>query len=174
VKAKGSIYLTLTAVFAAVYAVGVVFLAPISFQLFQVRVADALLPLAMIFGWPAIIGLSIGAFVANFFGGLGPVDIIGGAVANFIATSVAWRVARQRRRSRLVVGGGLEIVTVTLIVGSYLSYLFGMPLTVGWVGVLLGSMVAIGMLGSILFAAMSTDRVMAMLRAYGVDIKKRN
>jgi uncharacterized membrane protein len=174
VKSGNSIYLTLTAVFAAVYAVGVVFLAPISFQVFQVRVADALLPLAMIFGWPAILGLAIGAFVANFFGGLGPVDIIGGAAANFIATLVAWRVARQRGRTWVVVGAALEIVIVTLIVGSYLSYLFGMPLTVGWVGVLLGSMVAIGMLGSILFAAMSTDRVMAMLRAYGVDIKKRN
>jgi uncharacterized membrane protein len=174
VKSGNSIYLTLTAVFAAVYAVGVVFLAPISFQLFQVRVADALLPLAMIFGWPAIMGLSIGAFVANFFGGLGPVDIIGGAVANFIATSVAWRVARKRGRSRLVIGGALEIVTVTLIVGSYLSYLFGMPLAVGWVGVLLGSIVAIGVLGAILFAAFSTDRVIAMLGTYGVDIRKRN
>lgn len=173
-KDKNSIYPALTAVFAAVYAVGVVFLAPISFQLFQVRVADALLPLAMIFGWPAILGLSIGAFVANFFGGLGPVDIVGGAVANFVATSVAWRVARQRGRIWAVVGGGLEIVVVTLIVGSYLSYLFGMPLTVGWVGVLLGSIVAIGILGSILFAALSTDRVAAMLRAYGANIRKRN
>jgi uncharacterized membrane protein len=174
VKAKNSIYLTLTAVFAAVYAVGVVFLAPISFQLFQVRVADALLPLAMIFGWPAILGLSIGAFVANFFGGLGPVDIVGGAVANFIATSIAWRVARQRGRTWVIVGGGLEIIVVTLIVGSYLSYLFGMPLTVGWLGVLLGSIVAIGILGSLLFAALSTDRAAAMLRAYGADIRKRN
>jgi uncharacterized membrane protein len=173
-KGKNSIYLTLTAGFAAVYAVGVVFLAPISFQLFQVRVADALLPLAMIFGWPAILGLSIGAFVANFFGGLGPVDIVGGAVANFVATLVAWRVVRQRGRIWMAVGEGLEITIVTLIVGSYLSYLFGMPLTVGWLGVLLGSVVAIGILGSLLFAALSTERVASMLRAYGVEARKRS
>lgn len=82
-RSKNSIYMTMTAALAALYALGVVFLAPISFQLFQVRVADALLPLAILFGWPAIIGLSLGAFVANFFGPLGPVDIIGGAVRQF-------------------------------------------------------------------------------------------
>ncbi|HYB67202.1 MAG TPA: QueT transporter family protein, partial [Candidatus Acidoferrales bacterium] len=85
-KNRSPIYITLTAVFAALYAVAVVFLAPISFQIFQVRLADALLPLAILFGWPAVLGLALGAFVANFFGGLGPIDIIGGAIANLIAT----------------------------------------------------------------------------------------
>ena len=80
-KSKNSISVTLTAVFAAIYAVGVVVLAQISFLPFQVRVADALLPLAMLFGWPAVVGLSLGAFVANIFGGLGPVDMVGGAIA---------------------------------------------------------------------------------------------
>jgi uncharacterized membrane protein len=172
--AKNSIHLTLAALFAAVYAVGVVFLAPISFQLFQVRVADALLPLAIIFGWPAIVGLTIGALVANFFGGLGLVDIVGGAAANFIATLVAWRVARRKGMTSVVLGVGLEIIVVTLIVGSYLSYLFGIPLAVGWLGVLLGSIVAIGILGLILFAALSSDRVTATLRPYGVNIRKHN
>lgn len=172
-RSKNSIYVTLTAVFAAAYAVCVVFLAPISFQLFQVRVADALLPLAMIFSWPAIIGLSIGAFVANLFGGLGPVDIIGGAVANFIATFAAWRVARQKGRIGVFVGVVLEIVIVTLIVGSYLSYLFGMPLAVGWLGVCLGSIIAIGILGSIVFSVLSTDRATAWLRPYIPDFKSR-
>jgi uncharacterized membrane protein len=173
VTGKNSIYVMLTAVFAAVYTVGVVFLAPISFQLFQVRVADALLPLAMLFGWPVILGLSMGAFVANFFGGLGPIDIIGGALANFIATWTAWRIVQRRGRGWTFIGVGVEIAVITLIVGSYLSYLFGMPLTVGWLGVLLGSVVAIGILGSILLFALSTDRVVALLRPYIVNPKSR-
>jgi len=168
VKSKSSIYVTLTAVFAAIYAVGVVFLAPISFQLFQVRVADALLPLAMLFGWPAVLGLSIGAFVANFFGGLGPVDIVGGAFANFIATFVAWRIARNRTKLWTLLGVVAEIVVITLIVGTYLSYLFGMSLEVGWLGIFLGSVAAIGILGTILLFALSTERVAAMLRPYGL------
>lgn len=146
-----------TATFAALYAVGVIFLAPISFQIVQVRLADALLPLSILFGWPAIIGLTLGAFVANFYGGLGPIDIIGGATANFIATLLAWRVAGKMNRRRQVLGVIVQIISITLIVGSYLSYLFGMPLEAGWLGVLFGSVVAIGILGSlVLFAISST------------------
>jgi uncharacterized membrane protein len=161
---------TLTAVFAAVYAVGVVFLAPISFQIFQVRVADALLPLSMLFGWPAVLGLTIGAFVANFFGGLGPVDMIGGSIANFIATYVAWRIVQKQGKAWRLVGVALEVLVITLIVGPYLSYLLAMPLELGVLGVLLGSVVAIGILGSILLFALSRQRMVTMLRSYGMTV----
>lgn len=165
--------MTLTAVFAAVYAVGVVFLAPISFQIFQVRVADALLPLSMIFGWPGVLGLTIGAFVANFYGGLGPVDMIGGSLANFLATFAAWKIVQRQGRAWRFVGVGLEILVITVIVGPYLSYLLAMPFELGVVGVLLGSVVAIGILGSILLFAMSRERMLAILRSYGLTITTR-
>ena len=168
-KNRSPIYITLTAVFAALYAVAVVFLAPISFQIFQVRLADALLPLAILFGWPAVLGLALGAFVANFFGGLGPIDIIGGAIANLIATLLAWKLVRLRPSKLFkLIGVGLEILTVTTIVGSYLSYLFGMTLEAGLLGVFLGSLVAIGILGTILLFAMSTPRITAMLKSRGL------
>ena len=167
-KSKNTLHVTLTAVFAAIYAVGVVFLAPISFQVFQVRIADALLPLAMIFGWPAVLGLSIGAFVANFFGGLGPIDIVGGSLANLIAAYVAWKLAKRNQKSRVFLGIGLEIVIITLIVGTYLSYLLALPLEVGLLGVFLGSVVAIGILGTILFFALSNKRITVLLRSYGL------
>jgi len=167
-KSKNAIRLTLTAVFAAIYAVGVVFLAPISFQIFQVRLADALLPLAMLFGWPAVLGLSLGAFVANFFGGLGPVDIIGGSVANFIATFAAWQIFRRRGKRWALVGVGVEVLVITFIVGPYLSYLLAMPLSVGMLGIFLGSFVAIGILGSILFFALSRQRIVSLVTTYGL------
>lgn len=153
--------------FAAIYAVGVVVLSPISFLPIQVRVADALLPLAIIFGWPVILGLSIGAFVANFFGSLGAVDIIGGSLANFIATYVAWRIGRNRSKPWKLLGVGVEIVVITLIVGTYLTYVFGFPLA--WVGVFVGSLIAIGILGSVLLFALSRDRVTGMLKSYGLE-----
>ena len=167
-KAKSTINIALTAVFAAIYSIGVVFLAPISFQVFQVRVADALLPLAMLFGWPAVLGLSLGAFVANIFGGLGPIDMVGGSVANFIATFVAWRIATNRGKRWALVGVGSEIIIVTLVVGSYLSYLLAVPLEISWAGVFVGSFIAMGVLGSMLFFALSTDRIAATLRTYGL------
>jgi len=165
--------IVLTAVFAALYSVTVVFLAPISFQVFQVRVADALLPLAMLFGWPAVLGLSLGAFVANVFGGLGPVDMIGGALANFIATLAAWRIVNSRGRRWMLAGVVVEIMVVTLIVGSYLSYLLAIPIAVSWVGIFLGSLAAIGVLGSILLYALSRRNVATMLDAYGLTGKSQ-
>ena len=165
--------IVLTAVFAALYSVGVVFLAPISFQVFQVRVADAMLPLAMLFGWPAVVGLSLGAFVANVFGGLGPVDMVGGALANFIATYAAWRIVTSRGRRWMLVGVGVEIVVVTLVVGTYLSYLLAIPITISWLGILLGSLTAIGALGSILLYTLSRRNLASLFVTHGSSENRR-
>jgi len=168
-RSRSTIRVTLTAVFAALYAVGVIFLAPISFQAFQVRIADALLPLSILLGWPVVLGVTIGAFVANFFGGLGPVDMIGGAVANFVATLAAWMIARRRNRITALAGVAAEIIIVTLVVGTYLSYLLALPIGVGLLGVFLGSVIAIGLLGSILLFALSSSHVTSHLHSVILD-----
>jgi hypothetical protein len=168
VKTKTTLSVSLTAIFAALYAVGVVVLAPISFQVFQVRVADALLPLAIIFGWPAVLGLSLGAVVANFFGGLGIVDIVGGGIANFLATYFAWNIGQRRMKGSWAVAVITQIAVVTIIVGSYLSYLLQMPLVISLVGVLLGSVVAIGLLGYALLLALSRPRIVDQMKARGL------
>ena len=169
-KGRKSVVAVFTAGFAALYTVGVLVLAPISFQVFQVRVADALLPLAILFGWPAILGLSLGAFVANIFGGLGPVDIVGGSIANLIAGYVAWRVAAGGGMWRVLVAIGLQILIVTAIVGTYLSYILALPQGIAWFGVLLGSIVAVGFLGSLLLRALSVQRIVTQLRRHGVPV----
>lgn len=172
-KGKSSIRLALAAVFAALYAVGVVSFAAISFQLpFQVRVADALLPLAMVFGWPAILGLSLGAFVANVFGGLGPIDMFGGALANFLATLIAWNIVTRKGQRWMPVGVGVEILVITLIVGTYLHFLLAIPLTPSWLGILYGSLVAIGILGSILLYALLRRNIVVILEAHGLTERK--
>mgnify|MGYP001364409595 FL=1 len=141
--------IALISIFAALYAIGVVFLAPFSFLPIQVRVADALLPLAIIFGMPAIIGLSLGTVVANIFGGLGFIDIIGGTVANFIAAYVAWKLCR-RNKVPFIVGIACQVVIVSMIVGVYISYLFELPLIVGITDIFIGTFLAVGVLGSVL------------------------
>jgi len=171
-KTRSSIQIALTAVFAALYAVGVIFLAPISFQIFQVRVADALLPLAMIFGFPAMVGLSLGAFVANVFGGLGPVDMIGGALANLLATLIAWKIVSRKGKRWMPVGVAAEILVVTIVVGTYLSYLLAIPITLSWLGIFLGSLTAMGILGSILLYTFSRRNVAALLESHGLSEHK--
>tara|TARA_Y100000590_G_scaffold197325_1_gene224096 strand:- start:795 stop:1331 length:537 start_codon:yes stop_codon:yes gene_type:complete len=141
--------IALICIFAALYAIGVVFLAPFSFLPIQVRIADALLPLSIIFGIPVVIGLSLGTVVANIFGGLGFIDIIGGTIANFIATFVAWKICESNKLP-FIVGIGCQIVIVSIIVGTYISYLFELPLIVGITDLFIGTFLATGILGSLL------------------------
>ncbi len=138
--------LALAAVFAALYAAGVIFLAPISFGVYQVRIADALLPLAMIFGVPVAIGSGLGCLVANVYGGLGIVDIIGGTVANFVACTLAWYIGRDGFARRFL-GSFVETAVITAIVGGYLALIFEVPVEVGLLGIFVGSIVAINILG---------------------------
>jgi len=135
---------SLTAVLAALYAVLVVLLGPLSFQVFQVRVADALLPLCLLFGWPAIWGVTLGCFVANWFGGLGPVDVLGGTLANFLAGYVGVKVGGRSR----VLATMLQVLIVSGIVGGYLSLLLDVPLEASFLGVLWGSLLSIFIAGN--------------------------
>ena len=135
--------LALSAIFAALYAVGVVALAPLSFLILQVRIADALLPVTMLFGWPAILGVTLGCAVANAFGGLGIIDIVFGSAANLAACSLGGWIGRRS----LAAGSAVMTGVVTLVVGTYLALLFGFPFYVGWTGVGLGSLVSINIVG---------------------------
>ena len=142
--------ISISAVFAALYALGVVFLAPISYQLIQLRLADALLPLTILFGWPAVLGVTIGCFVANVFGGIGIVDVIGGSVANFLAGLLAWKIGLKGFKGAWVAGILGQIIVIAVIVGSYLSVLFNMPLILGIGGLLASNAITIGIIGYIL------------------------
>ena len=153
--------LSISIIFAALYAVGVVSLGYFSYGPVQVRVADALLPLAMIFGFPAASGLSFGCLVANVFGGLGPVDIIGGSIANLVACTLAWYIGRNRSVSWRFFGSVVQTLVVSLVVGSYLSYLLNIPLEVEIPLMLLGSTLAINALGFPIEEAIRKSKIFA-------------
>lgn len=139
--------LSIVVIFSALYSIAVIFLAPISFGIYQVRVADALLPLSMIFGIPSAIGFGFGAIISNIYGGLGPIDIIGGSLANIIACSLAWYISKRGGFTIRFVGSMIETIVITIIVGGYLAVLFDVPIEFGLVGILIGSLVAINILG---------------------------
>ena len=143
--------IALAALLAALYAAYVFYFSVTSFQVVQVRVVDALLPLSTIFGPPAIAGVTLGVFVGNLLGSpFGPIDIVGGTVANLVAATLAWQVGRRRFRGSWLLAIAIEIAAVTLIVGSYLVVLTSspnVPLWVGWVEFLVSEVIAIGVLG---------------------------
>jgi uncharacterized membrane protein len=140
--------LALTTVFAALYAALVIGLAGISFQLVQVRVADALIPLSIIFGWPAVIGVTVGCVISNIVSPLPSVlvDITFGAIANFSASLLAWRVSLHLRTKDWLhhfLGCLAAVVIVTFVVGTYLAVITGMELWVWYLGIGIGSLISI-------------------------------
>jgi len=141
----------LTALLAALYGAYVFYFAVTSFGPLQVRVVDALLPLSVLFGLPAIAGVTIGCFIGNLLGSpIGIVDIVGGPVANFVAATLAWAVTRRKFRGGWVLAVVIEIASVTLIVGSYLvawAAAPGVPVWVGWAEFPGSEILAIGVLG---------------------------
>lgn len=81
--------ITLAGAVAALYAVLTLALAPISFGVYQVRVAEALTILPF-FSRGAIGGLYVGCLVANYFGGQGLLDIIIGPLLTAGAGTVTY------------------------------------------------------------------------------------
>jgi len=166
--------LSLAAVFAALYAVLVIIFAPISFGPVQLRVADALIPLAALFCWPVVSGVALGALVANTYGGLGPIDIVLGPVANFVAASLIF-VLRRRRFFACLIGA----LPIGFIVGSYLLVFFPPPDIFGlslspWlamvVSITLSSLIAIAGIGYMLLSALSRPGVAKPLASRGLKL----
>ena len=122
----GSRDIALTTVFAALYAVLVLALAGISFQIVQVRIADALIPLSIVFGWPAVLGVTIGCAVANIASPMPSVitDVTLGSLTNFIAAVVAWRISLLKTKRVMgahtseLLGCLTATVLTTFIVGT--------------------------------------------------------
>ena len=139
--------ISLIAIISALYSALVIGLAPISFLPIQIRIADAMLPLSIIFGMPAIIGLTLGTIVANVFGGLGFVDIIGGGFANLVAAYVAWKVGSLKIKYAWSAAVVLQIIIVGTVVGIYLAVLFEIPILISISNILISSTVAVGIIG---------------------------
>ena len=110
------------ALIAAVYAVVTLILAPISFNVVQIRVSEALTLLPFFMGYPAVIGLFVGVVVANFFGGLGVVDIVFGSLITLVA---AYFTSRSRS---LYTAGIYPVVFNALGIGLMLYFLMDIRL----------------------------------------------
>jgi uncharacterized membrane protein len=151
--------IVVTAMFTTLYALGVILLAPISFGIFQIRIADALLPLVMIYGLPVAFGTCFGCIIANFYGGLGPIDIIGGSIANFLACIIAYIIGRDSRVKRFL-GCLLETIIITIIVGSYLSFIFNVPIEISLLGLFIGSFTSINILGFIVLESLYKIKIL--------------
>ena len=164
--------ISLAAVIAALYAALVIVLAPLSFGPIQLRVADCLIPLAALLGWPAILGVSLGALVGNAYFFLGPVDVVFGAIANLVAAAMIFKL-RRRLLSACVVGS----IAIGSIVGGYLWIYFPPPSIMGlnqpvWAAmaviITLSSLIAVAGIGHLLVRALAASGFAEVLESRGL------
>ena len=133
-------YLVKVAMIGAIYVILTIIFAPISYGPIQVRIAEALVILPFIEP-SAIIGLFIGCILANIYGGLGMVDIIGGSFCTLIAAYLTSKVKNPKLAP-------LPPVIINAFgVSIYLHLLFDLPywITVLYIGI--GEFIACYVLG---------------------------
>ncbi|MEA2021943.1 MAG: QueT transporter family protein [Candidatus Caldatribacteriota bacterium] len=137
---KKQTYFIRAALIAAIYVILNIIFAPISYGPVQVRIAEALVVLPFIEP-SAIIGLSVGCVLANIYGGLGMVDVIGGSLCTLIAAYLTYKVKTPKLAP-------LPPVLINAFgVSLYLHLLFEIPywLTVIYIGI--GEIIACYVLG---------------------------
>ena len=123
--------ITRAAVIAALYVALVLIFQPVSFGPVQFRVAEALTILPFLMP-EAIPGLFVGCLIANIFGGLGPFDIVLGSLATLIAAYASFRAPNKW------LAASAPVAVNGLVVGAYLSFLTGMPMSLSVAYVALG------------------------------------
>lgn len=133
-------YLVRVAMVAAIYVVLNIIFAPISYGPIQARIAEALVVLPFI-DPSAIMGLFLGCILANIYGGLGMVDIVGGSLCTLIAAYLTYKLKSPKLAP-------LPPVLINAFgVSIYLHLLFDLPywITVLYIGV--GEFIACYVLG---------------------------
>ena len=110
--------LAYSAVIAALYAAASIFLPAISYGPVQVRLSEALCPLASL-SLNTVPALSIGCFLANLYSG-NIVDIIFGTLTTFVASFVSYKL-----KNNLWLVPLPHVLLNALVVGGYLTLQYG-------------------------------------------------
>ena len=180
--------ISLTAIFASLYAainiIQTTMGGPITYGPLQLRLADCLIPLSILFGWPQILGVSIGCF-SNAYYWLDPADIIVGPIVNFAAATIIF-VLRKRRSIASILGA----LTVGIPIGIYLYYLYtqgnpiiieqvpnfpglSLPIWTAFVASLtMSSLITVAVMGYILLNALARSAIIEPLKSRGLKVYK--
>ncbi|MCI5722487.1 MAG: QueT transporter family protein [Erysipelotrichaceae bacterium] len=146
---------TRVAMIAAVYTVVSLLLAPFSYGNVQVRIAEALTLLPLIYK-PSIWGVTLGCFLTNLIGAMmgvnptGFIDAIVGTIATFGAAYCTWLLKDKKIFGIPVLAALMPVVFNFFIVGLELAYLF-MPNDIIMGTLINGAWVAIGEVISVIF-----------------------
>jgi hypothetical protein len=166
---------TLTIVFASLYAVLVIALGYVGQGPVQLRVADCLIPLAALFGWPAIVGVTAGCFIGNSVMWLGTEDVIFGTIANLIAATIVFLL---RKRQLLACTAGA--FPIGIIVGGYLWLFFEFQIDVFglqipasvtmMVSVTISTLIVMSGIGYALLKTLNSSSFIQSFKSWGITV----
>lgn len=167
-----------TAVFAALYIVINIVQTvsvgnPTIYGPIQLRVADFMIALAALFGWPIIGGVTIGCFLTNAYYFIGTPDVILGPIANLIAACLVLFL-RKRRLLACIIGA----LPIGFIVGGYLWLFFPPPEVLGslpaWAGMIasitVSSLIAVAIIGYLVLSILSRPNIIKPLKSRGLKV----
>ena len=140
--------ITLLSLIAALYVVLSLILAPISFGIVQFRLAEVLVLLCF-YKKEFSISLVIGCFITNLFSPFG-LDILFGTLHTLVSVIFI-------ANSKKLFIASLWPSVFSFIVGFEL-YLYGEPLIISTLGVLVGEFVVVTVLGVLLFSSLNKSR----------------
>jgi uncharacterized membrane protein len=139
----------------------------------QLRVADCLIALAVLLGWPVVGGVALGCFLTNSLYFIGFQDVIFGPLANLVAATLVF-LLRRRRFAACFVGA----LPIGLIVGGYLWIFFPPPEILSslpiWLGMIVSitvsSLIAVAGIGYLLLVVLSRPGIIEPLKSRGLKV----
>ena len=154
-KNQKVLFLTQSAMIAALYVVLTVVFQPISFGDMQVRIAEALTVLPA-FTPAAVPGLFIGCLIGNVLGGAILPDIIFGSLATLLGALFTYLLRKQSK----FLAPLPPIFFNTLIVPFVLRYAYkiNLPILYFMLTIGIGEVISCGILGLILYTALQKYR----------------
>ena len=170
--------LSLIAVFTSLYVVvnviQMMFIGnPTVYGPVQLRVADCLIALSALLGWPVVGGVTMGCFLTNAYYFLSPIDVVLGPVANFIAASIILLLRRRR-----LIGCAIGALPVGFIIGGYLWLFFPPPEVLEFLpvwaamitSITISSLIAIAGIGYSILTVLSRPNIIKPLKSHGLKV----
>jgi len=117
---RRSVLISTAAVYAAMYVALTLVFSPISYGIINLRVANILIGLVPIIGWPAVLGQTLGVFVTNqsaLGDPLGPIDLIN-VIPTFLFSFLLWKL----KNKSVLLGLTLYSVALGITVSYAVSY----------------------------------------------------
>ena len=143
----------------------------------QLRVADCLIALAALLGWPVVAGVTVGCLLTNAYAFVGPVDVVFGPIANLTAAVLVLLLRKRQLLACIVAAFPIGII----VGGGYLWWFFAPPDVFGlnlpvWMAMMISitvsSLIAIAVIGYALLKVLSMPEVVEPLKSRGLKVYK--